>query len=137
MRILTFRHASLGICTAIMLAGCGGSQPPINAPDAVPQASGLVARTTSTNYKVVYSFGAAPDGISPAANLIDADCGAAAAVVTQRVTPRLSTDARRALRRALAAPAIPTTTLPTNAITLTRFSSRFRTLQRCRESLTI
>jgi uncharacterized repeat protein (TIGR03803 family) len=74
MKILTTNRASLGISAGIaLLAACGGSQPPIGAPGAMPQASGLVARTTSTNYKVVYSFGAAPDGNNPAANLIDVD----------------------------------------------------------------
>jgi uncharacterized repeat protein (TIGR03803 family) len=53
-----------------MLADCGGSQPPIAAPGAMPQVSALAARTNSKNYKVLYSFGAVPDGNSPHSNLI-------------------------------------------------------------------
>jgi uncharacterized repeat protein (TIGR03803 family) len=53
-----------------LLAGCGGSQPPISAPGAMPQASALAVRTTSTNYKVLYSFGASPDGNYPLAGVI-------------------------------------------------------------------
>ncbi|MGA7283139.1 MAG: choice-of-anchor tandem repeat GloVer-containing protein [Candidatus Cybelea sp.] len=56
---------------AALLAGCGGSQPPIGVPGAMPQASALVSRTAGTNYKVVYSFGAPPDGNTPYASLID------------------------------------------------------------------
>jgi uncharacterized repeat protein (TIGR03803 family) len=65
------RHSlclSVGIA---MLAGCGGSQPFIGVPGAVPQTSALVARATSSNYKVVHSFGALNDGTVPAASLID------------------------------------------------------------------
>lgn len=54
-----------------MLAGCGGSQPLISAPGTMPQAAALASRTTSTNYKVVYSFGAYPDGAEPLAPLIN------------------------------------------------------------------
>ena len=65
------RHSlclSVGIA---MLAGCGGSQPFIGVPGGVPQTSALVARATSSNYKVVHSFGALNDGTVPAASLID------------------------------------------------------------------
>jgi uncharacterized repeat protein (TIGR03803 family) len=37
----------------------------------MPQAPALAARTSSTNYKVVYSFSAHPDGRRPEASLID------------------------------------------------------------------
>ena len=60
---------TMGVAAA-MLAGCGGSQPPIDAPGAMPQTSALVARTNSANYKVVYSFGALPDGDYPHSGLI-------------------------------------------------------------------
>jgi uncharacterized repeat protein (TIGR03803 family) len=62
---------ALGIAASALLAGCGGSQPPIAAPGAVPQTSALPARTNRTHYKVVYSFGASPDGNSPQASLVD------------------------------------------------------------------
>jgi uncharacterized repeat protein (TIGR03803 family) len=69
----------LSVCVAAaLLAGCGvlrqaqdDMQPPTGVPGAVPHDSAL-ARTNSTNYKVLYSFGAAPDGNSPRAGLIDA-----------------------------------------------------------------
>jgi uncharacterized repeat protein (TIGR03803 family) len=61
-----------------LLAGCGvlrqaqdDMQPPIGASGTLPQASAFAARAASTNYKVVYSFGAAPDGSYPRASLID------------------------------------------------------------------
>jgi hypothetical protein len=42
MKSLDFGRCALGICAAAaMLAGCGGSQPPIGAPGAMPQASAL------------------------------------------------------------------------------------------------
>ncbi len=61
---------SISVVTAL-LAGCGGSQPPIGVPGGMPQAMALAARTTRTNYKVVYSFGTIPDGSYPTASLID------------------------------------------------------------------
>jgi uncharacterized repeat protein (TIGR03803 family) len=54
-----------------MLAGCGGSQHLINALGAVPQNRAIATRPNSTNYKVVYSFGEAPDGNEPLASLIN------------------------------------------------------------------
>jgi uncharacterized repeat protein (TIGR03803 family) len=54
-----------------MLAACGGSQPPISAPGAMPQTLALAPRTNSSNYKVVYSFGTPPDAGCPLAGLID------------------------------------------------------------------
>jgi uncharacterized repeat protein (TIGR03803 family) len=55
---------------AAFIAGCG-AQPPINAPRVMPQTSALLARSHSKNYKVVYSFGSAPDGNNPYAGLVD------------------------------------------------------------------
>jgi uncharacterized repeat protein (TIGR03803 family) len=72
MNTLARYALSLSIAAAF-LAGCGGSQPSIGAPGAMPQALALAARTSRTNYKVVYSFGAAPDGNSPSASLIEVD----------------------------------------------------------------
>ncbi len=72
MRISRFTRYALPSCVAAaMLAGCAGSQLPIGAPATMPQASELEARTNSSNYKVVYSFGALPDGQNPWASLID------------------------------------------------------------------
>jgi uncharacterized repeat protein (TIGR03803 family) len=73
MRVLYFSRFTLSSCVAAaLLAACGGSQAPIGAPGAMPQSATLAVRTTSTNYKVLYSFGAAPDGNDPEAGLIDA-----------------------------------------------------------------
>ncbi|MGA8474385.1 MAG: hypothetical protein WB681_04900, partial [Candidatus Cybelea sp.] len=41
MRIWDFSRSVFGICAAAMLAGCGGSQPPIGAPGAMPQTSAI------------------------------------------------------------------------------------------------
>jgi uncharacterized repeat protein (TIGR03803 family) len=65
---------TLSVCVAAALfAGCSGSQPPIGVPGAMPQTSALGAPSSSTNYKVIYSFGAPPDGNNPEASLIDVD----------------------------------------------------------------
>ena len=58
---------------AAMLAACGGSQSPIGATGAMAQTSAISARTNSINYKVVYSFGAAPDGNAPGAGVLGRD----------------------------------------------------------------
>ncbi len=72
MKSLEFsRHALTAGIAGALLAGCGSAQPPIGAPGAMPQASALAARITSTNYKVIYSFGAVPDGSYPVASLLD------------------------------------------------------------------
>jgi uncharacterized repeat protein (TIGR03803 family) len=64
-------RSTIALCAAVgVLAGCGGSQPPIAAPGAIPQTSALAMHTHSSNYKVLYSFGAAPDGNNPVASLI-------------------------------------------------------------------
>lgn len=54
-----------------LLAGCGGSQPPIGVPDTMPHTSALAARAKGTNYGVIYSFSGSPDGGYPDASLID------------------------------------------------------------------
>jgi len=51
--------------SVVMLAGCGGSQPLIGTPSAVPQAP------ASTGYKSLHSFGKGSDGQQPKAGLID------------------------------------------------------------------
>src|SRR5579871_5057317 len=70
VRIWLLSALSLGAATGI-LGGCGASQPPIGAQSATQQVSALSPRSAGTSYKVVYSFGAAPDGNRPVASLID------------------------------------------------------------------
>jgi uncharacterized repeat protein (TIGR03803 family) len=66
MKSLDFSRCAL-ICwvAAALLAGCGGSQSPVGAPGAMPQAP------ASTTYKSLYSFGKGSDGQEPKAALID------------------------------------------------------------------
>src|SRR5580704_238438 len=78
MRISGFsRHALLCCVAAAMLAGCGGSQPPIGVPDAMPEletAPGhIVAHHIGapSSFHVLHSFGPLPDGAQPYAGLID------------------------------------------------------------------
>jgi uncharacterized repeat protein (TIGR03803 family) len=59
------RYALTCWVAAALLAGCGGSQPPISASSAVAQAP------ASTGYKSLYSFGKHHDGQQPKAGLID------------------------------------------------------------------
>jgi uncharacterized repeat protein (TIGR03803 family) len=68
---------SLGVAVAL-LTGCGvlrqaqyDMQLPIVAPGAMRQAPALAARTDGAHYKVLYNFGALPDGSNPQASLID------------------------------------------------------------------
>lgn len=67
---------ALSIGAAPVFAGCGvlrqaqDDTPPIGARSAMPQISALAARTNSKNYKVLYSFGAPPDGNYPHSDLI-------------------------------------------------------------------
>ena len=56
---------TLGLCAAALLAGCGGSQPPIGALSRSAAASSTVA------YNVIYSFKGRKDGAGPVAPLID------------------------------------------------------------------
>lgn len=65
-----FVGSALIIGAAALFTGCGGSQPPIAAPGGLQQAAAFSSRTDSTKYKVLYSFGAAPDGASPRAGVI-------------------------------------------------------------------
>ena len=60
------RHRfAFSIIAAALLAACGGSQPPINVPGAMPQSR------ASSGYESLYSFGAGYDGKEPKAGLID------------------------------------------------------------------
>ena len=52
---------------AASLAGCGGTQPPIGAPGAMPQGR----HASGSSYKVVYNFTGGSDGAQPYAGLID------------------------------------------------------------------
>jgi uncharacterized repeat protein (TIGR03803 family) len=66
MRSRDLNRFVLFVCLAtVMLAGCGGSQPPIAASGTIPQAP------ASTGYKALYSFGKGSDGRKPKAALID------------------------------------------------------------------
>jgi hypothetical protein len=49
MRIWDFGRSAFGIYAAAMLAGCGGSQPPIGAPGAMPQSAVLQSLNTHSN----------------------------------------------------------------------------------------
>ena len=59
----------MGICATALLAGCGGSQPPIGAPARIMQNIG----TEGSSYQVLYSFSGSPDGAIPCASLVDVD----------------------------------------------------------------
>jgi uncharacterized repeat protein (TIGR03803 family) len=66
MRSRDLSRFALFACVAIvMLAGCGGTQPPIAAPSMMAQSP------ASTGYKSLYSFGRGSDGRKPKAALID------------------------------------------------------------------
>ncbi len=68
MKSREFSRFALSICAAAaMLAGCGGSQPPIAAPGAMP----LGRASSSYGYNTLYSFGKPHDGQQPKAGLID------------------------------------------------------------------
>jgi uncharacterized repeat protein (TIGR03803 family) len=85
------RHTLGPIAAAALLAACGGTQPPIGAPDAMPLSSVHVSRsprvvrpqyrTGAAKYRVVFSFGEnayAYDGAGPEASLINVNgtlCG--------------------------------------------------------------
>jgi len=65
-------HALMSCMAAAMLAGCGGSQPPIGAPGAMPQTIAALTRPNVT-YEVLFSFGSnvyGYDGTQPVAGLI-------------------------------------------------------------------
>ena len=61
MRISVAGGYALSCVAAAMLAGCGGSQPPIGAPGAIPQSNAMAP----SSYRVLYSFGDPPDGNTP------------------------------------------------------------------------
>jgi uncharacterized repeat protein (TIGR03803 family) len=73
------RYAISSCVTAALLAGCGGSQPPIGAPSAIQQTSAISpARTglhkplTTAYFKSLYAFGAqSGDGEYPQAGLLN------------------------------------------------------------------
>jgi uncharacterized repeat protein (TIGR03803 family) len=88
MRVSVFGRYAAALCVAAasMLAGCGGSQPPIGAPAAMQEqaripavglnrpARVLLRRTAlRSSYGVLYSFRGAHDGANPGANLISID----------------------------------------------------------------
>jgi hypothetical protein len=57
---------------AAMLAGCGGSQPPIGAPGTMPQSALNAARLLldHNRYKILYGFKGVRNGRSPTASLV-------------------------------------------------------------------
>jgi hypothetical protein len=62
--------------TAALLAGCGGSQPPLGTPGALPQAAAIAparsaAHRLSASYKQLFRFHPPKDGTHPAAGLLD------------------------------------------------------------------
>ena len=65
---------TIGAATAL-LAGCGGSQPPLAAPGSMPQsrvgAQHGSRRSTGPSYAILYRFRGHADGMSPAGNVID------------------------------------------------------------------
>jgi uncharacterized repeat protein (TIGR03803 family) len=65
------RYAFSTSMATALLAGCGGSQPPIGAPGASAQSRALAPRSDGRNYTVLHSFGASPDGDAPRAALVD------------------------------------------------------------------
>jgi uncharacterized repeat protein (TIGR03803 family) len=78
LKIVTLNRVALGVCAAaVLLAGCGGSQAPIGALEAMPQSSGSasaptgVHRRTTSSYRVVYRFRRTNDGGRPGKSLID------------------------------------------------------------------
>jgi hypothetical protein len=52
------RHALTGCAAVVMLAGCGGSQPPIGAPGAIPQSRAIATRVCARR-RIVSAAGAA------------------------------------------------------------------------------
>jgi uncharacterized repeat protein (TIGR03803 family) len=69
MRRWNLSHYAISSCvTAALLAGCGGSQPPIGAPGARPQSLPIPA---TSSYKLLYRFHPRKDGKRPASGLLD------------------------------------------------------------------
>jgi uncharacterized repeat protein (TIGR03803 family) len=73
----TLTRYAVGGTVAAIFASCGGSQPPIGSPGAMPQGSVLAAHADRTRgntaYTVMYSFKAATDGIYPYGSLTSVD----------------------------------------------------------------
>lgn len=67
MKTLARYALSIGVA-AILLAGCGGLQPPMRAPETIQQSDAMAA---SSSYHVLYSFTGKPDGAEPTARLVD------------------------------------------------------------------
>ena len=68
MRSRELSRFALSTCAAaVMLAGCGGSQPPLGAPGAMPQSRPAAATVTIRST----ALGSAHDGQQPKAGLID------------------------------------------------------------------
>jgi uncharacterized repeat protein (TIGR03803 family) len=75
-----FRRSALALSAAALLGGCGGSQPPIGAPGAMPQTWTVTTRAERSkswmlpeakmDYRVLYSFTGNPDGAGPGAGLL-------------------------------------------------------------------
>jgi uncharacterized repeat protein (TIGR03803 family) len=69
---------SISVAVAL-LAGCGGSQPPVGVPGAMPQPPAVAPNSTmahhsgatSSSYQIVYRFAGGADGQNPQASLID------------------------------------------------------------------
>lgn len=79
MKILRFSGYALCSCAAALLAGCGGSQPPIGAPRAMPQSAGITTLESAaaarsigpeSSYQVLYTFKGG-NGAHPEAGLIN------------------------------------------------------------------
>jgi uncharacterized repeat protein (TIGR03803 family) len=68
MRTSNLSSYALTCAVAAMLAGCGGSQPPIGAPGAWPQS---IHPATSTSYSVIYRFDGQANGGEPLGRLLD------------------------------------------------------------------
>jgi uncharacterized repeat protein (TIGR03803 family) len=67
VRIWSFCRAALGICATAILAGCGGSQTQIVAPNAIPFSNAMAP----SSYQVLHSFTGSPDGGHAEAGLIN------------------------------------------------------------------
>ncbi len=73
------RYARSGGAAVALLAGCGGSQPPVGVPGAMPQNPAVAPNSTmahhsganTSSYQVVYRFAGGTDGQNPQASLID------------------------------------------------------------------
>lgn len=67
METTAFGRSALYACAvAALLAGCGGSQPPIASPGIVPQRAAIA----KIRYASLYSFKGGADGAFPQAGLI-------------------------------------------------------------------